>query len=326
MRRFATTAATYCLSAGLGILTATASTRADVNVGTTDDGQRVTIKVDEKPVMTYHYAGDGVVKPYVEKLFTPGGVNILRDSPSDHKHHHALMFALAVDGVNFWEERNVFGREVSRGSIAIDKRLRRVPGVFTLLGGFTSQIDWIGPARPEPMLQEERAIQVVQLIETGATLLTWRTRLSLPSGKESAAITGAEYFGLGMRFVESMDKGGKFVNADGKTGVDGTNAARSKWCAYSALADGKPVTVAMFDYPDNERHPATWFTMEKPFAYLCATLNLKKEPLTLKKPLALTYGVCLWDGTVEAEQIAKACKQWVDLLAENKPGKHAREE
>ena len=44
------------------------------------------------------------MKPYADQLFSPAGVQVLRDSPLDHKHHHGLMYALAVDGVNFWEE------------------------------------------------------------------------------------------------------------------------------------------------------------------------------------------------------------------------------
>ena len=43
-------------------------------------------------------------KPYADRLVSPAGTQILRDSPSDHKHHHGLMFALSADGVNFWEE------------------------------------------------------------------------------------------------------------------------------------------------------------------------------------------------------------------------------
>jgi hypothetical protein len=119
-------------------------------------------------------------------------------------------------------------------------------------------------------------------------------------------LTGSTYFGLGMRFVVSMDKGGQFVNADGKTGVSGTNNARSAWCAYSASADGKPVTVAMFDSPGNPRHPATWFTMDQGFAYLSATLDLSRQPLTIEpgKPLKLRYHVAVWDGKVDAAKIA----------------------
>ena len=94
----------------------------------------------------------------------------------------------------------------------------------------------------------------------GATLLTWQSEFEVPQGKDFATLTGSPYFGLGMRFIKSMDTDGRFYNADGKIAVEGTNGKQAIWCAYTAKADGKPVTVAMFSHPVNERHPATWFT------------------------------------------------------------------
>jgi hypothetical protein len=69
----------------------------------------------------------------------------------------------------------------------------------------------------------------------------------------------------------------------------------------------------MFDHPENPRHPATWFTMAKPFAYLAATLNLEAEPLTLSGagPLHLRYAVALWDGRRNAEQVDGLYRKWV---------------
>ncbi len=78
------------------------------------------------------------------------------------------------------------------------------------------------------------------------------------------------------------------------------------------MVDGKSVTVAMFDHPKNFRHPATWFTMAKPFAYLCVTLDLKNQPIEMQpdKPLPLRYGVALWDGTVKPAEIEKMYERW----------------
>ena len=55
------------------------------------------------------------------------------------------------------------------------------------------------------------------------------------------------------------------------------------------------------------------FTMPRHFAYISATLNLKKEPLKIEsgKPLALTYAVALWDGRVEPAEVEKLYRWWV---------------
>jgi hypothetical protein len=69
----------------------------------------------------------------------------------------------------------------------------------------------------------------------------------------------------------------------------------------------------MFNYPENVRSPATWFTMSAPFAYLSATIGLYKEPLKIErgKPLVLKYGVAVWDGRPENPMIEQACARWV---------------
>jgi len=151
-----------------------------------------------------------------------------------------------------------------------------------------------------------------------ATLVTWESRLTVPDGKESATLGGSHYHGLGMRFIRSMDTDGEFRNPDNDAGVifrGEERLARSRWCAYTARADGKLVTAAMFDHPDNPRHPATWFMMAKPFAYLSATMRLHEEPLKVVagKPVVLRYGVVLWDGRTETPQIEELYKQWVAM-------------
>jgi hypothetical protein len=273
-------------------------------------------------LLRYRYR-DVPFKPYVQQLFTPSGINILRDAPSDHLHHHALMFAVAVDGVNFWEEQQAPGQQVHRSfaETKIDK-CNDVPNAC-----FTEQLDWINPRSQELLLKESRTIEVCQVDEFKATLLNWKSTLAVPFGKESVTLTGSHYFGLGIRFLESMDTGGQFSNAEGKTGdvVRGDERlVKARWCSYSAKANGTPVTVAMFGHPDNLRHPTQWFTMTEPFAYLSATLNLHREPLkvTSGKPLVLRYAVAIWDNRIEPrpvkdrrgenEQIENVYHWWVN--------------
>jgi hypothetical protein len=268
------------------------------------------VRAGDRWLLRYRYEGVPY-KPYVQELFTPAGVNILRDAPADHLHHHALMFAVAVEGVNFWEEQQQPGRQ---RHLSFAHYVKAGDGNNPEAAGFDEQLEWVNPRTDEVLATELRRILVCRMKEQNATVLKWVGKLSPAAGKDSVTLTGSPYFGLGMRFLESMDTGGQFHSSTGQTGVENTNDKRAKWCAYVAKADGKAVTVAMFDYPDNVRHPATWFTMEKPFAYLSATLALHKEPLkiTAGEPLVLRYGVALWDGRVSPEQIEKAYSRWVD--------------
>jgi len=291
----------------------------------------VSVYADQRVLLRYHYE-NVPFKPYVQELFSPSGINVLRDAPADHLHHHALMFAVAVDGVNFWEEQQAPdcdcrgqapGRQVHRyfTETRIGKHID-VP-----IACFTEQLDWVNPGSQELLLKEFRTIEVCRLNKFKATLLNWQSILAVPSGKESVTLTGSHYFGLGMRFLESMDVGGQFNNSEGKIGdvVRGDERlVQARWCSYSAKANGTPVTVAMFGHRDNLRHPTQWFTMTKPFAYLSATLNLHREPLkvTSDKPLVLRYAVVVWDNRIEPrpvkdgrgenEQIEKVYNWWVN--------------
>ncbi len=322
-----------CLAASVGTALAAESPQVVV------DANSITLQMDGRPVGRYRY-NEVPFKPYLQELRTPSGINILRDSPFDHKHHHSLMFAVAVEGVNFWEEKEGHGRQQHAGIKAAF--VGELGG--TACAAFTERLAWMHGN--QPLLTETRTIRLLRDPAGKATLLSWTAALQpwefglRPNSARLASVTlsGANYFGLGMRFLTSMDKTGRFLNADGGEGVAGTNDKRSRWCAYSADAEGKAVTVAMFDHPSNVRHPATWFTMLEPFSYLCVTLGLHHEPLILSNtadergqprggpqwerwepvvvpPPPLNYGVGLWDGKVEAEAIERLYHQWVSLMS-----------
>jgi len=273
----------------------------------------ITVSAGNRPVFRYRCESNPM-KPYADQLFSPSGVQVLRNSPHDHKHHHGLMYALAVDGVNFWEELKTSGREISKSVGDVKSTVHDGRG----RAGFVQQLEWVGPNSDKPMLIERRAIDVLAAGDLGATLVEWRCRLQTPPGKDAVTLTGSHYFGLGMRFLTSMDAGGRFFNAEDKPGQlvrADSWLTPVKWCAYTAKADGRPVTAAMFDHPDNLRHPATFFTMTKAFAYLSATLNEWKEPIVVKsdKPLDLCYGVALWDGEADKATVEKLYQRWLQL-------------
>jgi hypothetical protein len=270
---------------------------------------------DNRRALLYLWGGVPF-KPYVKELYTPSGVNILRDAPADHLHHHGLMFAVTVNGVNFWEhtpqpakQKNFWEEHSAPG------KQEHISFPASTADGmtFSEAVKWSGPDAGSIVLDEKRTISAHEVENASVTLITWQSALHGLDGKPAPTYTGTKYHGLGMRFVESMDKAGSFFNSDGGTGVDGTNDKQSNWCAYAANADGKPVTVAMFDHPTNERHPATWFTMDTPFAYLSATLDLNRRPLQ-KLDLVLTYGVAVWDGHVTKEQVEETYQRWLALV------------
>lgn len=274
----------------------------------TVDANSLSVDAGVVKVAEYRF-GDVPFKPYIKELFTPSGVNVLLDAPHDHLHHHALMFAVAVDGVNFWEETPTAGRQKHLGFDKVLESEGVAHGV-----AFMERLDWINPAGAS-LLAEQREVVFLRPVPKGVTMLTWESRLAVPTGKSAVTLSGSHYFGLGLRFIRAMDTQGKFRNADDTPGVvfrGEERLVRSNWCAYTARVDGEDITVAMFGHPDNPRDPTTWFTMAQPFAYLSATLGLHEKPLEIVegKPLTLRYAVVLWDRPVESEEIDGLCKKW----------------
>jgi hypothetical protein len=157
-------------------------------------------------------------------------------------------------------------------------------------------------------LKETRKISVK--LSDNATLLDWQSTLE---AVEDTVLDGWHYYGLGMRFVQEMDKGGRFFNSTGKSDGEIVGGDQRltlcRWMAYTANVDGQPITVAVFDHPSNPR-PMLAFTMgdvDSPFAYLGATVNLHRESVKLNAGQSFTakYRVALWDGEVPPEVIEK---------------------
>ncbi|MDD8046510.1 MAG: PmoA family protein [Verrucomicrobiota bacterium] len=264
-----------------------------------------------KATMTYVFPEDAV-KPYVLELRTPSGLNILRDAPDDHPHHHGVMFGVGADeDVDFWAETEGCGRQLHQ---TIRSTFQKTQGALSE-NGFTSTLHWCPAESDQPLIVENRTIALREAKPTEPTLLTWVSQLQPGSDQEKTRLWGSHYFGLGLRFQKAMDADGTHFN---RSGITGENVRGDEyvvpvpWSAYHANLDNNPVTVALFDHPSNPRHPAGIFIMSTPFAYQAATLNLWKETmdLTAAAPLRLVYGVAVWDGHPNAEVIEQTYQSW----------------
>ena len=261
------------------------------------------LRLAGRPVLEYRH-GDGLIKPYAAQMFTPAGVAVLRDAPHDHVHHHGLMFAMAVDGVNFWEENVGCGRQVETEFVAEGEHLQQ-------------QLEWTD-STGKVRLRETRTVRLEA--GEGITLATWTSVLSAPTNSAATVLSGSHYHGLGARFVTTMDQGVVFLfpaGAEG-AGVRGTERLTpAPWTAVTGDAGDKPVTFALFYSGRNAIARPPMFTMTAPFAYLSSTLNFWKEPLALAPgdTLPLTFGVAMWDGRRDAAEIEKAFQDWCTRLS-----------
>jgi hypothetical protein len=267
------------------------------------DQQNVIVKQGDQLLLRYRYAGVPK-KPYVAEMTSPGGVNILRDAPADHLHHHGLMFAWGVDGVDFWAEADDSGLEVHQAWE--DLKVESPRGAERAV--LHERLLW-QTTEGKVLLEEQRTLTIPAASKGQPRMLIWQADFTCGNRATAArTIFGSKYHGLGMRFITPMDTGGLHFNASGGTDVAGTNGKRAAWSAYTAqVAPGRKVTVAVLSDPANPRHPCEWFTMaeKEGFAYLSGTLGVGTEPLKLQpgKKLSICFAVAVFEGAVDAKHI-----------------------
>lgn len=251
-------------------------------------------------------------KPYVAEFSAPGGRNLLRDGPSDHLHHHALMYAIKVNGLNFWEE--VSGNGVER----VVETSASVTGSAATL---RQTIHWVAPqdafladTTPAALLVEQRTLVLTVDQAKDEAALRWSAQFEVGGKTNTVVLEGANYFGLGARFLQELDPIAEHFNSDGKPDLSGTkqDVTPHDWCAVAFDRPGAPATFAMFGQPTNPRGQATWFTMKRPFAYVSATQALDKEPLVYHTgdKWQVDYLVTIYPAVKSAEFLNARAAEW----------------
>jgi hypothetical protein len=218
----------------------------------------IAVNVDGKPFTTFHYGTDAG-KPYLAPLRSASGKIVTRHFPMeevageshDHVHHRGLWFSYDdVNGVKFWENDPSYTKP-NMGRIVV-KSAEWKDGAHS--GTLTAAIEWRDPAG-KTLLTETREMTFpadpkLRIIDFHITL-TAAVDVTLGDTKE-----GAFAIRLADNFTEK--KGGRMVDADGRTGMIQVWGKRSNWVDYTAEVDGERLGVAIFDHPQNPRHPTYW--------------------------------------------------------------------
>jgi hypothetical protein len=215
------------------------------------------------------------------------------------------MFALTVNDTDFWAEKDI--KNAGRQQVVETTAAKAGDG-------FTQKLRWLA-TDGTALLDESRELRV-RTEGKGADAvhwLDWESTLTPAAGHASVRLSGSHYFGLGMRFLPGWARKGEFVWADAATpsAVGGEKVTPGDWCAVRNTIEGRPVTVLMLAHPANPR-PGEWFTMSKPFCYLSATLNLKKEPFTLAKGQSWTlrYSLAVLSTPADHARLAGIAAAW----------------
>jgi len=218
--------------------------------------KKVTVNINGK--LFTEYCFKDVPRPYFYPVIGPTGVPVnrhwpMRDGPGeahDHPHHNSLWFTHGeVNGVDFWANGD------ERGKVVHDKFLSIESGPKA--GAIKTQNKWM-TADGKTVCTDTRTHRFYdhpdgKMMDLEVTMHASHGELTFGDTKEgSMAIRLAPT----MRLKGEVGKG-HIVNSAGDRD-DKTWGKRAAWCDYYGPVDGQVVGVAIFDHPENPRHPTWW--------------------------------------------------------------------
>ena len=259
---------------------ATATCSAQVRFSRTEG--EIGIQIDGRPFSTLHF-GPRTTKPFLHPLRTADGTIVTRAYPmedvegesKDHPHHRGLWFSHGdVNGIDFWaneptqEPTSTKGRIVLRDASSIEVTPRDVKGESgESVAGGTGQVRifFAWTTRDGTVLLTEDRTMVFhaesknRVVDFDLRLTAQAEHVTLGDTKEGTfALRVATPMEESHELAQGLRRTGTILSADGRAGEHQVWGTRSPWVDYSGVIEGKRVGIAVFDHPENPRHPTYW--------------------------------------------------------------------
>ena len=306
------------------------------NGGDLDHHKTATLRVGDRPVLTYQAA---IAEPppeldpvyrrsgFIHPLQTPSGLAVTDDFPPDHAHQHGLFFAwvnTTFEGrhVDFWNQKERTGRvsHVSPGQV-YRNAITGGPVFGELLVELIHE-DLTAPDGPKPVLREFWLALAFDI--PGHFVVDLQSAQHIVS--EKLTINKYQYGGLALRgnrqWFDPSAQGNEppdaarsgrseFLTSDEKHRADG-NHTRPRWVDLSGQVDGKFGGVAILDHPSNFRFPQpVRLHPNKP--YFCFAPMVESEfAITSGHPYVSRYRFYIHDGPPDHEAIESAWHDYAD--------------
>ncbi len=245
---------------------------------------RVQVEIGGQPFTDYVF-GDGASRSYCYPILAPDGMPLTRNFPmkkvegeeTDHPWQKSFWFAhSAVNGVDFWNEAggDVGKSSQFKGHTVVDGDLEATSGA---VGTIHARDRWLSP-EGKLMCTDERTVRF-HANDTGRFIDFEITLHALPDqpllmgdNKDGTMATRVAQWMTMQHLINARDAAGKTVKKEAggtghivtATGVRDGDAwgTRSDWCDYHAEHEGKTYGIAIFDHPQNFRHPTYWMARD----------------------------------------------------------------
>jgi hypothetical protein len=287
---------------------------------------RLHVEINGKLFTEYFFKD--VPRPYCYPIIGPGGVAMTRNWPmknipdlepdkTDHPHHRSLWFAHGlVNGYDFWSEDKKFGKTVHEGFDEVQSGEK--------VGVIKSHNNWVAPDG-KVVCTDKRTIRIYAAGSADERMIDFEITLHAPP--DAPVTFGDTKEGMmAVRVASTMRLTGKVGKGHivTSTGVrdDETWGKQADWCDYYGPAEGKTVGFAIFDHPENPRHPTWWHVRDyglfaaNPFGKHDFE-NLKDNKtagnLTVAKGESITfkYRILMHAGDEKAAKVAEKYEEYV---------------
>jgi hypothetical protein len=234
------------------------SLTAQVNI--VKETGKIKVEIDGKP-FTDFFVGPDAVRPYLHPLRSASGKVVTRRWPQeqntgeamDHPHHRPVFFGHDnVNKVNFWAPEPV-GRAANLGKIVLKEILQAKGGKRS--GTIVASFNWNDP-QGKLILTEKRT---TTFYAGGDSRIIDFDFLLIPNGKVEFGDSKEGFFALrvnqGLQETKSI---GRMVNDRGAETEKNIWGKPANWVDFSGKVEDEPLGIAIFDHPENLRHPQRW--------------------------------------------------------------------
>ena len=280
------------------------------------------VVISGKPFTSYVFQGDDLVRPYLFPVLAPSGAKVTRSFPmiegvpsetSDHRHHRSMWIAHGdVNGVDNWSEEKGHGSTVHREFLA------QISGpVYAKIATLN---DWVGPDGKK--ILEQKSEFTFYNVADGGNIMDVVVTFEATEGD---VVFGDTKEGgiISVRMASSIDvpRGGRIVNSYGGINEQETWGKKAHWCDYYGPTEGRVAGIAIFDHPDNLRHPTNWHVRNYGLmtancfglSYFYRDKDIRGD-YTLKAggTLVFKYRVYVHDGSTQEASVAEKYHDFIN--------------
>jgi hypothetical protein len=218
------------------------------------DQNHVSVTIDGKPFTEYWF-GQRMDRPYARPFFypvlAPDGTSITDDhyGQKEHPHHNSMWVGQGdVNGADHW-------------ALNGDKTPKQRHLRFERIGGDTliEDLEW-EDVNHQPLLRERQTLKFASLDDKSRAI---EFTLEFTPIDKVVDFGDTKEAGLvAIRVAKSISDHPTLTNSTGAHGEKATWGKPADWCDISGQINGKEYGIAVFDHPQNPRHPTRWHVRE----------------------------------------------------------------